>query len=49
MRSKGQTLTSADDHTFDVLQAMLIDTDKEYDIYFNITIPFTLLSNTFGK
>ena len=43
----GQSLLSEDGHSFDLLKAIDQKTKEEFDIYFNIDLPFSYLSDTF--
>jgi len=45
--SDQQALLTADGHNFDLLKAIDQKTKKEYDIYFNIDLPFSHLSKNF--
>ena len=43
-----QSLINADGHSFDILQAKDNTINEEYEIYFNIDIPFGSLAKAFG-
>jgi hypothetical protein len=47
LHSDQQALLTADGHNFDLLKAIDQKTKKEYDIYFNIDLPFSQLSKNF--
>jgi hypothetical protein len=47
LQSAGQSLLSEDGHSFDLLKAIDQETKEEFDIYFNIDLPFSYLSSAF--
>ncbi|MCB0277694.1 MAG: DUF4919 domain-containing protein [Calditrichaeota bacterium] len=47
LQFKEQNLIAADEYSFDLMKAVDPETNEQFDIYFNIQIPFTRLSNAF--
>ena len=48
MYSTGQSLINEDGHSFDILKAVDRTDNKEYDISFNIDLPYTSMSKMFS-